>query len=142
MSKLTNSVKKGTLWSVIVVIVIALGIVLGAVLGFNAGNTLKDAKTLTVTMNRYVYNSQLDVVESECENAFGGLNVLHEIKSEMTGDDCEIMYVFANDVDLTNVEASLKATFEAKTADGAELEGAFISVSASSEDVSAVVAKG
>ena len=51
MSKLTNSVKKGTLWSVIVVIVIALGIVLSAVLGFNAHNSLKDTKTLIL---RYI----------------------------------------------------------------------------------------
>jgi preprotein translocase subunit SecF len=81
-------------------------------------------------------------VEAECENAIGGLKVLHEVKSEMSGDDCEIVYVFASDVDLTSVEETLNATFEAKTAAGAELEGAFISVSAGSEDVSAVLAKG
>lgn len=142
MSKLTNSVKKGTLWSVIVVIVIALGIVLSAVLGFNAHNSLKDTKTLTVTMNQYVYNTQLDTVEDICEDAIGDLKVLREVKSEMTGDDCEIVYVFANDADLTNVESALKNAFAAQTAEGAALEGAFISVSAGSEDVSNVLAKG
>ena len=139
---MSNSVKKGTLWSVIVVIVIALGIVLSAVLGFNAHSSLQDAKSLTVTMNKYVYTNELDTVEDICEDVIGDLKVLYEVKSEMTGDECEIVYVFASDVELANVESALQNAFDAQMADGAALEGAFISVSSSSEDVSAVVAKG
>ena len=141
MSKLKNSVKKGTLWSVIVVIVIAVGIVLGAIFGLNASDSLKDAKTLTVTMNTYAYNNQLEAVEDECEKAIGSLNVKYEVKSQMSGDDCEIVYVFASDVDLTNVESDLKNAFETLTADGGALEGSFINVSAASEKVQATLAK-
>ncbi len=142
MSKLTNCVKKGTLWSVIVAVVIALGIVISAICGFNASASLKDSKTLTVTMNRYVFNNQLDTVEDICEGAIGDLKVLYEMKSAMSGDDCEIVYVFNSDVDLTNVEDALKNAFKAQTADGGELAGAFIYVSQANEEVVSVLAKG
>ncbi len=141
MSKLTNCVKKGTLWSVIVVIVIAVGLVLGALCGFNTNETLKNSKTLTVTVNRFAYTMQLDEVEAVCEDAIGDLKVLYELKSEMSGDDCEIVYVFNENVDLTDVEKDLKNAFAEKTADGGALNGAFISVSAASEDVSKILAK-
>ena len=141
MSKLTNCVKKGTLWSVIVVIVIAVGLVLGAVCGFNTNETLKDSKTLTVTVNRFAYNTQLDEVEAVCEDAIGDLKVLYEYKSEMSGDDCEIVYVFDKNADLTNVESNLKKAFAEQTAENGSLAGAFISVSAASEDVSTILAK-
>ena len=141
MSKLTNSVKKGTLWSVLVVIVITLGIIFSAIIGFNPNSSLRDASMLTVTMNRYVYNTQLDVVEEECEKAIGDLEVFYEMKSEMSGDDCEIVYIFDGDVNLDGVEDTLKKAFAAKTANGAELEGAFISVSAAHEDARFVLAE-
>ena len=96
MSKITNCVKKGTLWSVIVAVVIALGIVISGICGFNASASLKDSKTLTVTMNRYVFNNQLETVEAACEDGIGDLKVLYKMKSAMSGDDCEIVYVFAS----------------------------------------------
>ena len=142
MSKITNCVKKGTLWTAIVVIVMAVGLVLGAICGFNTNETLKNSKTLTVTVNRYVYNAQLDTVEEICEDAFGGLKVLYEVKSEMSGDDCEIVYVFEEKADLTNVASALKNAFAAQTAENGALAGAFISVSTASVDVTATLAKG
>lgn len=141
MSKLKNSVKKGTLWSVIVVIIIALGIVLSAFFGLNMHSSLQDTKTLTVSMNKTAFSSQLEIIEKDCEQEIGDLKVLNVIKSELGGDECEIVYVFNSNVDLTNVEKALKDNFAAKTADGAELAGSFINVSSAKEEVQVILSK-
>ena len=142
MSKIANLIKKGNLLSVIVAVVIAVGLALGAICGFNTNETLKDSSTLTVSVNRYVYNKQLSIVEDICEEAFDGLKVMYEMKSEMSGDDCEIVYVFKKGVDLSDVETALEKEFGEATEKGGSLEGAFITVSTATEDVSAVLAKG
>ena len=140
MSK--NTVKKGSFWSVLIVIVLVAAAVVLALVGSNKSATMKDVNTLTVSMNRYVYTNKLDVVEDECEKAFGDIKVAYEMKGDMSGDNCEIVYVVDADVDLSSVKETLKASLTAKTQTGAELEGAFIDVATGSEVVLAAAAKG
>ena len=72
MSK--NTGKKWTLWSIIIAVVLIAAVALGIVFGgFNGATSMDDAKTLTVTMNKLVYNTQLEKVEEICENEFGSL---------------------------------------------------------------------
>ena len=102
MSK--NTVKKGSFWSVLIVIVLVAAAVVLALVGSNKSATMKDVNTLTVSMNRYVYTNKLDVVEDECEKAFGDIKVAYEMKGDMSGDNCEIVYVVDADVDLSSVK--------------------------------------
>lgn len=144
MSKLTNIVKKGMLFHILVAFVIAAALVIGGVFGFNSATELTDTNTLTVTINSFTYNNDLDAVEEECEKAFEaeGLKVAYKMNGEMSGDDCELLYVFAEGVNLDNAKAVLEKSFAEKTADGGALAGSFISVSTSAEAAKAVVAKG
>ena len=70
MSKLTNTVKKGTIWSVILGVILVAAIVVGAMFGVNKATAVKDAETLTVTVNRFAYATQEETILSECEDAF------------------------------------------------------------------------
>ncbi|MBQ8295090.1 MAG: hypothetical protein IJX87_01505 [Clostridia bacterium] len=139
---MTKMIKKGTLWSVIIAVILvaacALGIVFG---GFNGDASMKNANTITVTMNTFAYNNQLDEVQDVCDDAFASFDVVKVIKGGMSGDECELVYVFDEDVDLTAVKTNLRNTFDAKTADGAEWDGTFITVSSAKENVSAVLAQ-
>lgn len=140
MSK--NTVKKGTLWSVIIAVVLVAAVALGFVFGgFNGATSMEDTKTLTVTMNKLVYNTQLEKVEEICENEFGSLKYVAEKKGEMSGDDSEIVYVFDADADLAALEDALNAKFEAAT-NGGELDGSFISVTTNEEAAISTLAKG
>ena len=142
MSKMTKTVKKGTLWSVLVVIVLVAASVVCALLGVNKSASMKDVNTLTVSMNRYVYTMKLDVVESACESGFAGNKALYQIEGDMSGDNCEIVYVFESNVNLTYIEKNVENNLSAKTQPGAELEGSFINVTTGSEVVLASVADG
>lgn len=143
MSKiLTNTVKKTTFLASVLSAIIAVAIALAIVFGvkgygvFNTNKTLDDATTLTVSMNQYVYLTELEEVEGVCENAFGDLNVSYEMKGEMTGDESEIVYVFKGDVDLTAVETALDTAFAEWQKDGK-----FITVAVNSEKAVEVLAK-
>ncbi len=139
MSK--NTGKKWTLWSIIIAVVLIAAVALGIVFGgFNGATSMDDAKTLTVTMNKLVYNTQLEKVEEICENEFGSLKYVAEKKGEMSGDDSEIVYVFDADADLAALEEALNAKFEAAT-NGGELDGSFISVTTNEEAVVSTLAK-
>lgn len=139
MSK--NTGKKWTLWSIIIAVVLIAAVALGIVFGgFNGATSMEDSKTLTVTMNKLVYNTQLEKVEEICENEFGSLKYVAEKKGEMSGDDSEIVYVFDADADLAALEEALNAKFEAAT-NGGELDGSFISVTTNEEAVVSTLAK-
>ena len=140
MSK--NTVKKGSLWSVLVAIVLVAAAVVCALLGVNKSATMKDMNTLTISMNRYAYTAQLNIVEDECEKAFASIDVAYKMEGDMSGDNCEIVYFVDADVDLSSVKETIKANLTAKMQAGAELEGAFINVTTGSEVVLASSAKG
>lgn len=140
MSNMTYTGKKGKIWSVVIGIVLVLAAVICAVFGVNKYASMKDMNTLTVSMNRYVYNTKLSVVEAECEKAFS-VDPAYKLMGDMSGDNCEIVYVFAADTDLSSVKETLKNALNEMTKSGAELEGAFLNVTANSESVSAATAR-
>ncbi len=142
MSNFTKTVKKGTLWSIIIAVLLVAAVALGIVFGFNTDASMKDAKTLSVSMNKFAYNTQLETVEELCEKEFGALDLAYEKSGEMSGDESEIVYVFAADAELDEVEKKLEAVFATQTAAGGSLEGSFITVTVGTEKVSSVLAKG
>ncbi len=136
MSKIQNkTVNKVTLLSVILAIVFALSIVLVAVLGVNYAPTLKDCETLTVTVNTKAFEDKSEDIQDICETAFDNNKVDYTIVkfSEMSGDDCEIVYEFAKGTDLTATKAELAKSFADKIA--GDWNGSFITVSTGSEKV-------
>ena len=125
--------KNVTLLSLIMAIVLAVSIVITAIFGVNYAATVRDQNTLTVTINRYFYDNRLDEVKAVCTGEFENLSVAYIYNGEMSGDECELVYVFDKTVDLDNVKTALKATFADKTKDGGEWDGAFIEVATASE---------
>ena len=135
MSKLfSKTVKKTTLWSVIIAIVLAAAIVVCALFGFNQTLAMKDKKALTVSLNAYVYNTQLDEIKGDLVDE---LNAEYTIEGAMSGDVSEVVFVFAEDADLAALKTKAESYLDTKLAN----TGANYSVSASVEEAAAVVAK-
>lgn len=139
MSKLTNTVKKGTLWSIVLAFLLLAGLVIGIVFGMNKDAALSDAATLTVSVDTL----NVDAVEAECEKVFEGkVNYLSATKSEK-GLEYEILYTFEAGTDLSGVEKTLKENFAKYSAEeGHVLQGSFVSVMTANEEVKAVLAEG
>ena len=118
--------------------ILAAAIVIGFVFGFNGSMKIKDAKTLTVSLNQYAYVTKADDVEKECEKVFGKLDYKDQINGEMNGDESEIVYVFDKDVkdaDLQAAKAALDTVF-------ATWEGSFVNVTVGNEKVVRVLPDG
>ena len=143
---LAKAVKNVKILSVIVAFVLAAAIAVGIVCGvsgfgvFNKDALLKDSKTLTVSVNQYMYQTRLDEVEDECEAVLGEYGISYEMKGTMSGDDSEIVYVFANDADLEKAKTALEAKFDDLMATK-EWEGTSIIVATNSEAALSVLAK-
>ncbi len=139
----SKTVKKSTLWAVIMAIVVAAAIVVCAIFGFNQDATLKDSKTLTVTVNKYAYTSQKDLIMQECEGQFGGNDANYVIDGEMSGDNCEIIFVFNDGVNVETMKTNLANHFATitKADSGNALAGSFIGVSSASEVAVQTIAK-
>lgn len=135
MNKLCQKMKNVTLLSVIMAIVLALSIVITAIFGVNYAATVSDQNTLTVTMNRYVYDNRLDDVKAVCEKEFKKLSVEYTYNGEMNGDECELVYVFDQATKLDDVKASLKKAVADKAKDNDEWE--FIEIATASERLQA-----
>ena len=108
MSKFfSKTVKKTAVWSVLMAFVIVAGIAICAVFGFNKDLAMKDKKTLTVSLNAYVYTTQLDTVKEELGDKLGAEYIL---EGEMSGDVSEIVFVFDKDAKLASLNKSLVLT--------------------------------
>lgn len=143
MSKLANVTKKGTIWSILLAVVLVAGLVIGIVFGFNPSLANQDANTLTVSIDS-LYKDDLDDLQAVCDNTFSAKGVAYVSSSvvEMYGNDCEVVYTFAKDVDLTDVKAALRANVAELTKENAVYDGAQIIVSSGVEDVTASVPTG
>ena len=130
-----NKMKNVTLLSVIMAIVVALSIVITAIFGVNYATSVSNQKTLTITINRYCYDNQLDDVKDVCEKdkEFKKLSVKYTYNGEMSGDECELVYVFDETAKLDEVKNSLQVAFANETQSNGKLKGAFIDVSTGSE---------
>lgn len=107
MNKLVNkTLKKGKLTSLIMGIVLALSILFTAIFGINYSANLKSGKTLTVSMNRFFFDNHVTLIEDVCEAEFddADVTVKYQQKGAMGGDDCEIMYVFADKVSFLKIK--------------------------------------
>ena len=132
---LTKTVRKGLLMTVVMAIVLAASIVVTALFGVNYAPTAQNSKTLTVTVNTFFYETKLEEVESVCENKFNELklNAEYEQKGKMSGDDCEIIYYFAEDTDLSKAKEELSKAFADKISSEEGWGNAFITVASGSE---------
>ncbi len=149
MSKcVKKSIKNVTFLSVIVFIVLAAAIVIGAIFGFNKSATVTDAKTLTVSMDSYVYQTKLDDVKDECDACLKGLDVNYVSYGEKTsGNDVslgegEIVYSFDKGTDISIAKAALEYRLAEISADGAAYDGFYFSVKSGTEEVTATLASG
>ena len=126
---------KVNLLSIGLAVVLVAGIALGIVFGANLDTTVKDVNTLTVKVNQYVYDNELQKVEDICEDVFADKAVGYKyvVNGRMQGDESELVYVFADDVNLAEVKTALAAKFDTATATGGNLEGSVISASINSE---------
>lgn len=112
----TKSVKKVTLLSVILAVILAAAIVVGTLFGFNKDATVK--ATQTVTVSTYKHNEAfLDDIKNDCEDILGE-SAEYKIDGDVLyGDMNEFVYVFSADADLEEAVAALKAHFEARMSD-------------------------
>lgn len=143
MNKLLSKTTKKLpliLMSGIAVLLVALSVLLSALIGVNYAAPVDDAKTITMQMNAFFYNTKLEEAEAVCEQEFERLDLKVEYvyKSTMSGDDCEIMYVFAGDTDnakIASARTNVGILFDNKTQDANDtvFYGADISVTSGSE---------
>ncbi len=131
----SKTVKKTTLLSVIFAVILAAALVIGVLFGFNKSIIMDDNSALTVSVNTFAYNNDKDKITKTCENAFGGKKAEYVIEGEMSGDSCELVFVFDKEVDTSALEAPVKAALEAG------FPTASFNVTSSVEDVTAAVAK-
>ena len=144
MSKLVNVTKKGALWSVLLAVLLVAGLVVGIMFGFNNATVNQDAATLTVAVDSWTFNNNLDDVQNECEKEFSakGLKYNYSVTAEMYGNDQEIVYVFSAGTDLEAVKGDLQTKFDNLSKDGAALEGAWITISSQNEVVKVTMPEG
>ena len=136
MSKLfSKTVKKTALWSVIIAIVLAAAIVVCALFGFNQNIAMKDRKALTVSLDSYTYNTQLDDIKGDLVEQLGAE---YTLEGTMSGLTSEVVFVFEKGADV----AALKTKAESYLATKLANTGANYSVSASVEDATVSLAKG
>lgn len=148
MSKLTKTVGKWKLWTVVSAIIVAAGIIVAAIFGFNADYTASDVKTMTVKLDSYVSVSDVktEKVKDICESALekAGLKDAYTMDGETSGGG-ELVYVFSaktDDKKLAEVKTAVESALETATADSGELAGAILYVTANSERAAATLAAG
>ena len=135
MSKFySTTVKKTPIWSVIIGLILAAGIIIGTIFGVNQSLEMKDKKTLTVSLNAYVYNTQLDEVKEDLMNE---LNAEYALEGTMSGDVSEIVFVFEKTAVLSSLKTKAAAYLDAKFANTT----AKYSVSTSIEKATSTLAK-
>ncbi|MBQ2768569.1 MAG: hypothetical protein IJF44_01140 [Clostridia bacterium] len=117
-------------------VLFVLAIVLGATVGFNGK---VEAKTLTVTIDQFAYDTKLEKLEDEFEKVFDKLDVtvLDKEYGEMAVES-EILYIVDKDTDVEKVKAELREVSKALV----ESEGADIVWEGGSETVLASVPSG
>ncbi|MBE5745236.1 MAG: hypothetical protein E7355_03765 [Clostridiales bacterium] len=128
------------------VVLLAAAIIVSALCGVNYGAGLEDTTTVSVTVNSFVYKNEREYLEETCESVFAaqGVEANYVYRSEMSGDECELAYVFDADTEETKLQAvkvALAAKLAAESANSeSELNGAIVNVSASSETVKSKIA--
>ena len=132
-----SSIGKLTLLSIISALIIIAGVVMLAVFGFSTSATNDDVNTLTVRVNKFAYDNNIEEIVDICDDVFAekGISEKYVIKGGMSGDESELVYVFDVETDLTGAVGALSEKFDQATAaDGTNaLAGANVSVMAHTE---------
>ena len=140
---MSKSCKKATLFTVILTVILAAALVVGVMFGFNKGAAVGDNKSLTVSMDQIVYDTEMfDEVKAECEKVFNGAKVEYEIDGNMDGYDREIVFVFNSEADVTAMQNALRTRFGELTKEGAQWYGYEFDVMGSAETTIDFVAEG
>ncbi len=149
MSNILKKAANVKIVSIILAVILAAAVAVGVIFGiqgwgvFNKDALLKDSNTLTVSVNKYVYSTNLEKVESECESVLAEYGIGYEMKGEMSGDVCELVYLFDKSADkLADAVTALEAKFADLTKEGGALEGAKLSVAMNSEEAVGILASG
>ena len=123
----------------VLVLLLGLSMIFTAIFGVNFTTTLKDHKTIAVTMNSVVYKQKIEEVEQICKKEFdkADLKIVNTYYSEMGGDESEIVYVFKSNLKngeaIEKVKANLISIFDDKTDEGGAWNGWDIDVTSASE---------
>ncbi len=133
----SKTVKRFNLWAVITAVLLVAAVVVMSVFGFNKDATLRSANSLTVSVNSFAYDTRKAEIVDACEGLFGDLEANYMIEGEMTGDDCELVFVFDEGVNLLPVEKAIEEHFQ-----GEGWEGVSVNATASIEYTGALNAKG
>lgn len=122
--------------SLITGFLVILSLIFSLAIGVNHAVNTDDHQTVTVKVNDYHFNTDLDDVESVCEDVFkaNGLKYVYVYHGAMSTDG-ELTYVFKNSADLSNVKAALESAFEVATADQGVVDGAEVFVEVASEQM-------
>ncbi len=148
---MSNILKKAAnikIVSVIIAVILAAAVAVGVVFGiqgwgvFNKDALMKDANTITVSVAKFVYINDLEKVESECESVLGEYGISYEMKGVMSGDACEIVYVFDKGADLKEAATKLTERLDSLMVAGGEFESASFSVAVNSEAAVGTLARG
>ncbi len=144
MSKMSNIIKKGKLFSIILATVLLAGVIIGICFKFNKAPEMKNVNTLTVSVNKDADFKNADAIKAECEKVFDkeNLTIIYQTVGEMDGDSVEYFYAFDENSKLDEAKTALKSLFADKTAEGKDWAGSFIDVSTAKEEVASNMAKG
>ena len=126
MSKLlkkTTNKKFLIVASCIMAVLLVAALVFSCVLMLNYGATTDDRATVTVTVDDYYFNTNLDKVKEVCDDAFGGAKVEYVYEGVMSGDS-ELVYVFDKTTDVSKLETALKTAVETQMQEGGKLADA------------------
>ena len=136
---LTKTVKKVTIWSAILAVILVAGIVLGAIFGFNKSLTVKDYSTVIVKMDKAEPVKEATLKEI-CDAAINTVDG-YDCRIESEGQKIVLVYVFDGDWTLQAEKQAVQAAIDAEMS--GRLNGATgISVLTGNEKVQAYMAKG
>ena len=148
MSKMMKTIGKLKLWTLLGVVLIVAGIVIAAVFGFNADTTASDYKTLSVKLDSYEADARVERIDEICTGEIdkAGLTVLYSQKNEVSGNRCEMLYVFSEDVTTEKLDAlknAVSAVLETeRESESGVLYNTFVYATAGDEVVSSVLPEG
>ena len=145
MSKfLAKVIKKGTLLSILLAVIVAAATVIGILFGFNPVATVADGKKVTISVEQYIYQADeaKEDIKAACDDAFKNNNVLYVIDADLGGDG-EFLYAFKADENIDDAVKALQDKFADWTKeDSDKYPTNSIIVSASNEKVVVATAEG
>lgn len=119
--KKTTSKKFLIVASCVIALLLVAAIVFTCVFAFNYGATADDRTTVTVTVNDFDFNENLDTIKEVCEDAFDGEKFEYVYEGVMSGDS-ELIYVFDKETNVTELETAVKAALQTEMQAGGKLE--------------------